>query len=372
MSDLLSAKVVQSVEKAGFETAPPEAGDDLALLRGPGLRPTVMEEFLRHTGSPMVGVFAAVLFDQITVMPIAASVDHTSRFRDNFLQRAFQSLFGLAPVLVGEPAQRKAAGEWLKDRHRVVRGSGTGEFEGVRYSALDPELWLWIAASGINHIMATFTFCTGERLTAAESEAAYQFLRRMFAELELPSAKGKLPATLTEFTEYYEHMVTTKMHTNGLVRDLFSGLTRLPLPTLFLPAALRTALSPAWFIARPFLGRMIQICSAKAMHPELVKLMGFELKARHNPEFALYVALLQAVWYFVPDRLLLEPVTYNTVKLNRLRSQLDGSRRAQHRYVRAQQRTRRQNDKVLGFYREHRLEDFSVPESRSATCPFAS
>lgn len=355
------------VNRVGRE--PDDWDDGVALLRGTGLRPEVMTEFRRHIGSPLAGVFGAVLFDEIALVPIAASVDRTGRFRNNFLDRGLQSAFGLMPALVGGREQRREGAAYLKEQHRAVRGTGSGDYAGVRYSALDPELWLWIAASGIHLVMTTFTPCTGTVLSPAEREAAYQYLRYLFSELELPSAKGKLPATEADFTEYYDHMVSTRLQTNPLLRDLFAGLTSLPLPTLFTPRPLRIALAPLWFAIRPFVGRMIQICSARTMHPAIAPMVGYQPKRHHAVEFALYVAALRVTWRLIPDRLLLEPVSYNSIRIDRLRARKHRSPRALRRYERAAERIERHNDRILGFYRQHRLDDYTPPPSQGS-CPF--
>jgi uncharacterized protein (DUF2236 family) len=328
-----------------------------------------MTEFRRHLCSPLSGVFGAVLFDEIALIPIAASVDRTGRFRNNFLDRGLQSAFGLLPALAGDREQRREGAAWLKEQHRVVRGTGTGDYHGVRYSAFDPELWIWIVASGVNLALSTFTPCTGNVMTAAEREAAYQYLRYLFADLELPSAKGRLPGTFAEFAEYYEGMVSTRLQTNPLLRDLFAGLTRLPLPTLFVPNSIRFALTPPWYVIRPLVGRVIQVCSARTMHPEIAKMAGFEPKPVHAVEFSLYVAMLRAVWRLVPDRLMLEPVTYNRIRLDRLRARKDLSTRALRRYERAKGRIEEQNARLLEVYRDNRLDGYAPPSPRGG-CPF--
>src|SRR5690606_35235582 len=105
-------------------------------------------------------------------------------------------------------------------------------FEDVRYSALNPKSWVWIAVSSIFVPLNTFTFCTGVRLRPEEKEAAYQMLRETFAHLELSSRAGKLPPDLAAATEYYDRMVEHELAANPFLVEKFAALTRLPLPTL--------------------------------------------------------------------------------------------------------------------------------------------
>ncbi|ESV62112.1 hypothetical protein L833_4514 [Mycobacteroides abscessus MAB_091912_2446] len=170
-----------------------EHEDGLAYLRSEGVRPHVMDAFRKHLGSPLVGVFGGVLFDEVALVPVAASVDRSGRFRENFTDRGIRSALSAISVFAGDRQQRADTAQWLKEQHRAVRGTGVGEYEGIRYSALDPELWIWIAASAINATMEAFPHCTGYTLTATEKEAAYQYQRYLLKDLELPSAKGKFP-----------------------------------------------------------------------------------------------------------------------------------------------------------------------------------
>ncbi|MEU9808955.1 oxygenase MpaB family protein [Mycobacterium sp. NPDC050853] len=344
--------------------------DGLALLRADGVRPRVMAEFRKHLGSPLVGVFGGVLFDEVAVIPIAASVDRTGRFRQNFTDRGIRSGLSALTLISGNRQQRADTARWLKEQHRAVRGTGVGEYEGVRYSALDPELWIWIAASAMNAILESFPHCTGYAMTPVEKEAAYQYQRHLLIDLELPSANGKLPATYAAFVDYYDDMVENKSQSNGFLREQFTGLMRLPLPTLLLPGALRPALMPLWLAIRPIAGRMIQVCSAKAMHPALRQMIGFELKSHHNVEFALYTRLLQLVWRVTPDRLLVEPVLYNNIRIDTARSQLDGSPAAQRKFDKLERSLTRRNERLADFYHSHRLDTFAAPERPTGTCPF--
>lgn len=343
--------------------------DGLGLLRGPGLRPQVMADFRKHIGSVFNGVFAGVLFDEVAMLPIAASVDRTGRFRDNFTDRGLRSAFSGQAILAGAE-QRKKHAQWLIGQHRSVHGTGAGEYDGVRYSALDPDLWLWIIASAVHAIIVSYPLCTGTTLRAAESEAGYQYLRHLFADLELPSRRGRLPQTFEAFEAYYQNTVATGLATNGFLRNQFATLTRLPLPTLLLPGWLRPALIPPWLVIRPLLGHVVQICSAKAMHPDVLAMIGFDLKPRHDWEFAVYSRLIQLAWMLLPDRLLLEPMHYNRVRLDALRERLDGSARAQARYDRAARRLQRQNSWLADFYDSYGLDTFAVPEQRAGSCPF--
>ncbi|WP_459546352.1 oxygenase MpaB family protein [Nocardia sp. X0981] len=302
----------------------------------PCIRPEALREFRKHSGSILAGAFAGAAFDQVALVPVAAAVDRTGRFEENFADRGVRSGASAMIALWGDSDDRRAESEWLKLRHRDVRGTGSAEFGEVKYSALSPYTWKWIAVSGIFVVLDTFTYCTGLELRPEEEEAAYQMLRASFANLELPSAAGKLPADLAEAREYYDTMATEELATNPFLVEKFAGLTRLPLPTLGLPPLARRALTPLWLVIRPVAGHVIQVCSSKAMHPAVQELTGFEWKPRHDREFAVYVRLLRWAWHNLPDRLLLQPLAYN----------------------------RFQYEKLVHALRGYGLDSFAVPEDR--------
>ena len=102
------------------------------------VRPEVIYEFRKHSGSVLGGFFGAAAFDEVALVPVAAAVDKTGRFANNFADRGVRSGFSALLAIWGDATDRAAEGERLKTMHREVRGRGTGDFADVRYSALDP------------------------------------------------------------------------------------------------------------------------------------------------------------------------------------------------------------------------------------------
>lgn len=282
------------------------------------VRPWVMAQFRKHTGSVFAGAFGAAAFDEVALVPVAAAVDKTGRFERNFADRGVRSGFSALLAIWGDPADRAAEGERLKVLHRDVRGHGTGDFADVRYSALSPQLWNWIAVSGIFVTLHSFTPATGITLSPAERDAAYRQLLDAFRALELPGKAAKLPASYTEATRYYDQMVETELATNPFLDRVTAQLTRMPLPTLLVPEPLRLAITPLWLATRPVAGRVVKVCSFGILHPGVRELTGFRWQPRHDVEFGLYTRLLQLAWRALPDRLVLIPLAYNRLQYEKL------------------------------------------------------
>lgn len=282
------------------------------------VRPHVVRQFRRYTGSALVSFFGASAFDEVAIPAVAAAVDKTGRFDDNFTDRSLRGGFSTTLALWGDPEDRAAEAQRLKFLHRDVRGHGVGHFADVRYSALDPVLWNWIAISGIFLFMNSFTPATGIRLSPAEEEAAYSQLLQAFSVLVLPGRSAGLPPTWAEAKRYYDDMVATRSEANPFLDRSVSQLGRFPLPTLLLPKPLATLLTPLWLLIQPPGGRVIKICSFGVMHPGIRKLTGFRWRSRHDREFKLYTLVLQALWRVLPDRLLLVPLARNRLEYEKI------------------------------------------------------
>ncbi|MEZ0365265.1 oxygenase MpaB family protein [Mycobacterium sp. pUA109] len=291
---------------------------DVDTDAGGRVRPWVMTEFRKHSGSVLTGAFGAAAYDEVALVPVAAAVDKTGRFERNFADRGIRSGFSALLAIWGDAEDRAAEGERLKLLHRDVRGRGTGEFADIRYSALSPQLWNWIAVSGIFVTLHSFTPATGITLSPAEREAAYRQLLDAFRALELPGKGAKLPASYAEATRYYDRVVETELAANPFLDRVTAQLTHLPLPTLLLPEPLRRAMTPMWLAARPVAGRVVKVCSFGIMHPGVRELTGFRWQPRHDVEFGVYSRLLQLAWRVLPDRVMLVPLAYNRLQYEKL------------------------------------------------------
>src|SRR6187551_888988 len=92
------------------------------------VRPRVLAEFRKHSGSTLGGFFGAAAFDEVALVPVAAAVDRTGRFAANFADRGVRSGFSAFLAIWGDATDRAAEGDRLKTMHRDVRGQGAGEF----------------------------------------------------------------------------------------------------------------------------------------------------------------------------------------------------------------------------------------------------
>jgi uncharacterized protein (DUF2236 family) len=277
-----------------------------------------MRQFRRHTGSALAGVFGGAAFDEVALAPVAAAVDRTGRFTANFADRGVRSGAATMLVFFGDAEDRAVEAQRLKRLHRDVKGSGTGHFSDVRYSALAPELWKWIGVSGLLVPIRSFTPATGITMTDAERESAYQMLVHAFSVLELPAKAGAMPQTYAEATGYYDEMVAETLGPNAFLAQAVKTLTEFPLPTLGISGPVRAAITPAWLLARPAIGRFVKVCSFGVMHPKVRDKTGFRWSWLHDLEFAAYTSMLQLAWRVLPDRVVLVPLAHNRLQYEKI------------------------------------------------------
>ncbi len=296
----------------GTTSSTPTTGDEAAV------RHRVLAQFRRYSGSALPGFFGAAAYDEVAIPAVAAAVDKTGRFDENFTDRSLRGGFSSTLALWGDAEDRAAEAQRLKHLHREVHGIGGNDFADVRYSALDPVLWNWIAVSGMFLILHSFTPSTGIALSADEEEAAYRQLLDAFEILRLPGRSSALPPTYADAKRYYDDMVTTRAQSNAFLDRSVERLEKLPLPTLLLPKPLALAISPLWLIVRRAVGRVIKICSFGIMHPGIRQVTDFHWSPRHDREFALYTQGLQLLWRLLPDRLLLVPLARNRLEYEKI------------------------------------------------------
>ncbi|OBJ00491.1 hypothetical protein A5624_08220 [Mycobacterium sp. 1482292.6] len=270
-------------------------------------------------GSPLAAAFGRLALDQVAHREIAAAVDRSGRFADNFTDRGIRSFAFTALATFGDSSDARTSRADLKRLHRDVRGAGKDSFSDTRYSALNPDVWIWVAVSGLNLLYQAYLRVCGRRLTAAEKEVVYQTLRGELQFLELPSKQAKLPATLHDMLEYYDSVAVKDLADNEFLQFANRSFVAPPIPKLLVAKQVRPLLRLVWPVMTTLASRPVVVCSAAVAHPTMRELLGVRWGAREQFEFAVYVAALQLSWRWLPRRLALEPLAYNRYQYERLR-----------------------------------------------------
>ena len=149
---------------------------------------------------------------------MAQGVADHSDYRDHAFRRLNRTLELSLALVFGTTGEAKEAAAQINRRHLAVRGNG--------YSALDPELLLWVHATLIDSTITTYeTFV--ERLPRREWERYYEEAKRTGALLGIPTRR--FPARLDDFDAYFAQMLETALEVGPLARELARYVLR-PLP----------------------------------------------------------------------------------------------------------------------------------------------
>ncbi|GAA1507285.1 oxygenase MpaB family protein [Nocardioides humi] len=274
-------------------------------------------------GTPAAfALFGRLALDQVAYREVAAAVDATGRFAQNFTDRGIRSGLWGPLLLFGDDADRRASAQRLKDLHGQVRGEGKGHFAGERYSALNPALWKWVGTTSLMVFHTGYVTTYRGRLTAEQREVVYGTIRHL-VDFDLPSEQARMPATAAEAEAYYDEVAATVLEDNEFLQWANATFDRLPVPTLVGPRWLQRAIAPFWRILTPALGRPAKVCAEGAAHPRMRELLGVRWTRRRRAEFGLYLLLIRTARRWLPRWLLLDPLALNRLRYERLRARYE-------------------------------------------------
>lgn len=271
-------------------------------------------------GTPLAfGLFGRLALDQVAYRKVAAAVDASGRFAANFTDRGINSYLWNGPLAFSDEADRRAAAERLKTKHGAVHGVGKGEFEGERFSALDPALWKWVGTTSLNIFYAGYIAVYGKNFTDQQREVVWHTVCAI-ADVGLPSSAADVPDTVPQMLAYYDEVAATELAANPFLLWAADQFSAPPVPTLFGPAWLHRLVTPVWALVAPVLARPARICAESATHPKMMELLGSQWNSRKQAEFMLYRAGIRAARRLLPKWAVLEPMAYNRYRYEQLRA----------------------------------------------------
>src|SRR5438552_2760959 len=143
----------------------------------------------------LVGGGRALLM-QLARPEVAAAVAEHSDFPSEPYERLWRTLDSMLTLTFGDAEQSAKAAERVNSVHRRVVGD--------TYSAMDPELLLWVHATLVDSALVVHDRFVGG-LSPSQCERYYQDMKRQAVALDVPRAV--LPGTLGDFHRYVRRQV---------------------------------------------------------------------------------------------------------------------------------------------------------------------
>lgn len=180
----------------------------------------------------ILGAGPRALLLQIAHPLVAAGVADHSDFRADPWARLSGTLSSYLRIVYGTAAEARGEIRRLHDLHRGIRGDvlepGTRDRHGRRYSALDPDLSLWVHATLVDSTIAAYDAWV-ERLSRDERARYYTETLPVGLAFGIPASR--LPADLDAFEDYLDGMLRPggPIEVGDLARDLAGSILHPPL-----------------------------------------------------------------------------------------------------------------------------------------------
>ncbi|KAK8081284.1 hypothetical protein PG996_000065 [Apiospora saccharicola] len=191
----------------------------------------------------------------------------------------------------GTPQEKQRLADMITRVHVGVRGTVTeGPDEGTRYSALDPHLQLWVAATLYAVAIDIYQRAFGPGAIADEDEHERIYAEYAILACALQVPPDMWPQTRADFWRYWDgevdRLVVTS-HARAVARDLLS-LQQAPwYLRLFLPA--------------------VRVVTAEWLPPRIREAYGCK---RHPRAYRLLEMTVRAIYPALPTRLRTWPVRF--------------------------------------------------------------
>src|SRR5262249_34679003 len=194
----------------------------------------------------ILGGLPAVLLQVAHPMVAQGVWDHSGFERDP-LARMISTLDATLVMTFGDSDQAAGKAGKIRLRHQSVHGKlcqTHGEWKrGERYSALDPELCLWVHATGVELVLDTYSALCSP--LSREARANYYECAKPLAEL-MGVKQSILPAAYGEFRFYYEDMLG-RLVVGPMAREIAAAIFAAklgPVPVSPLGPVIAAALMP--------------------------------------------------------------------------------------------------------------------------------
>ncbi|QLL08423.1 oxygenase MpaB family protein [Mycobacterium vicinigordonae] len=260
-----------------------------------------------HTGRWTFLVLEGAAFMMQAMHPVIAEIvgRYSAAFHGDPGGRAIRSVDSVLRWTYGG-TEATAEGDRVRAMHQPItmKSAQTGK----QLSALNPEAYQWVIATGYIVNAQAGRLLIGREFTDAEKRELLRDNRRLARLLHVPM-RG-YPESQQEMADYFEAMIDTLQGTPQalqLMRDLRTGKVDLPpsLPKILAPLA-RTVIRPAL--------RLNYLSIVGLLDPRLREKLGVTWSAKEERELVRAYTLIRTAYRVLPDRLTYFPLAYHARK----------------------------------------------------------
>ncbi|MEY2403374.1 MAG: hypothetical protein QOD38_925 [Acidimicrobiaceae bacterium] len=170
---------------------------------------------------------------QVAHPKVAAGVEQHSTYATDPWGRLFRTVDVMAKLAFAAPEVSVAQSRWLERMHRRVAGVTE---EGDRYTALDPDLLLWVWATLSD--TALLMYESVRRPLSAERRVRYYEESKLVAHA-CGVPPERCPSTLADFNAYFDRVVADDLRVTDAGRAVAHATMVPPLPGRLGSAAAR-------------------------------------------------------------------------------------------------------------------------------------
>lgn len=260
-----------------------------------------------HTGRWTFLILEGAAFMMQAMHPVIAEVTgkYSAAFHGDPGGRAIRSVDSVLRWTYGG-TEARAEGDRVRALHQPItmKSAETGR----RISALNPEAYQWVIATGYIVNAQAGRLLIGREFTEAEKEELLRDNRRLARLLHVPM-RG-YPESQQEMADYFEAMIDTLRGTPQalqLIKDMKTGKVDLPpsLPKALTPLA-RAAVLPAL--------RLNYLSVVGLLDPRLREKLGVTWSPKEERRLIRVYTAIRTAYRVLPDRLTYFPLAYHARK----------------------------------------------------------
>jgi uncharacterized protein (DUF2236 family) len=260
-----------------------------------------------HTGRWTFLILEGAAFMMQAMHPVIAEVTgrYSAAFHGDPGGRAIRSVDSVLRWTYGG-TEARAEGDRVRALHKPItmHSAETGK----QISALNPEAYQWVIATGYIINAQAGPLMIGREFTTSEKDELLRDNRRLARLLHVPM-RG-YPESQQEMAAYYEQMINTLRGTPQalqLIADLRSGKAELPpaVPTVLAPLV-QAALRPAM--------RFNYLSVVGLLDPRLREKLGVTWSPEEDRQLKRIYTGIRVAYRVLPDRLTYFPLAYHARK----------------------------------------------------------